>query len=121
VHSNCLAPSRDIAVAFAQGNRIHHLLSTGLWHLNPDGSEASQKPPAGVVEIDVGEVGEWRAVGTEALRLVEQYKIVADYLGLKVIHDKVKRGTCSGTLDNTNLITVSRHLCVGSNTTSCVC
>ncbi len=33
VHSNCLAPSRDIALAFAQANRICHLRSKGLFYI----------------------------------------------------------------------------------------
>ena len=30
VHSNRISPSRDIAIAFAHGNRIRHLLSGGF-------------------------------------------------------------------------------------------
>ncbi|KAF8891533.1 hypothetical protein CPB85DRAFT_1377859 [Mucidula mucida] len=33
IHSNCQAPSRDIAHGFAQGNCIRHLLSGGLFQL----------------------------------------------------------------------------------------
>ncbi|KAJ7659053.1 hypothetical protein DFH06DRAFT_1326896 [Mycena polygramma] len=41
VHSNRHAPSRDIAQAFAQGNRIRHLLSGGLFM-----AKATVAPPA---------------------------------------------------------------------------
>jgi len=33
VHSNRHAPSRDIALAFAQSNRVRHLLSGGLFNI----------------------------------------------------------------------------------------
>ena len=36
VHSNRQAPSRDIALAFAQGNRLRHLLSGGFFQVNMD-------------------------------------------------------------------------------------
>ena len=50
VHSNRQAPSRDIAMAFAEGNRIRHLLSGGyflstefhaIWKENPQSLTAS--------------------------------------------------------------------------------
>ncbi len=42
VHSNCLAPSRDIALAFAQGNWIRHLLSGGKFRVKLEEAERAQ-------------------------------------------------------------------------------
>ncbi|KAF9494386.1 hypothetical protein BDN71DRAFT_1563932 [Pleurotus eryngii] len=42
VHSNRHAPSRDIAFAFAQGNRVRHLLSGGLFPDNPAANQSHQ-------------------------------------------------------------------------------
>lgn len=36
VHSNCLAPSRDIAWALTQGNWLHHLISGGYFAIQED-------------------------------------------------------------------------------------
>ncbi|KAJ7770349.1 hypothetical protein B0H14DRAFT_2402407 [Mycena olivaceomarginata] len=49
VHSNRHAPSRDIAYAFAQGNRIRHLISGGLFMLRtqlPQNPVPASKTPA---------------------------------------------------------------------------
>ncbi|KAJ6569397.1 hypothetical protein B0H19DRAFT_1257049 [Mycena capillaripes] len=52
VHSNRHAPSRDIAHAFAQGNRVRHLLSGGVFilsapnnNISPDNLEPSPTQP----------------------------------------------------------------------------
>ncbi|THU93269.1 hypothetical protein K435DRAFT_829530 [Dendrothele bispora CBS 962.96] len=45
VHSNRQAPSRDIAHAFAQGNRIRHTLSNGLFALSQEPSEHHETQP----------------------------------------------------------------------------
>ncbi|KAF8885731.1 hypothetical protein CPB85DRAFT_1378115 [Mucidula mucida] len=42
VHSNRLAPSRDIALAFAQGNWIRHLLSGGKFRVKLEEAERAQ-------------------------------------------------------------------------------
>lgn len=80
VHSNCHAPSRDIARAFAQGNRIRHLMSGGLFlSEGHDRSHASG----------------WRAVGPGPRRLVNDLSgtIVLHYLGLKGKRE-APRGAC---------------------------
>ncbi|KAJ6574068.1 hypothetical protein B0H19DRAFT_1208170 [Mycena capillaripes] len=71
VHSNCHAPSRDIARAFAQGNRIRHLLSGGLF----------MKPS--LADRD------WAHAGPGPLSLVSSPNTVTPYLGL----DGNKKGT----------------------------
>ncbi|CAK5277165.1 unnamed protein product [Mycena citricolor] len=67
VHSNRHAPSRDIAAGFAQGNRVRHLLSGGLFRSNPSQTSNSSQ-------------GDWISAGPGPLALVEG--TVASYLGL---------------------------------------
>ncbi|KAJ6474054.1 hypothetical protein C8R47DRAFT_1076489 [Mycena vitilis] len=90
VHSNRHAPSRDIALAFAQGNRIRHLLSGGLFLLaassaNADSTSATKfsKSPAA-----------WKSIGPGPKHLVESPSTVTSYLGL---NDKQKpaHGVCT--------------------------
>ncbi|THH28853.1 hypothetical protein EUX98_g5331 [Antrodiella citrinella] len=86
VHSNRQSPSRDIAIAFAHGNRIRHLLSGGFTKISrPDApapgsrqardSTSSQNPTNQNAE-------NWRRAGSLALQLVETPSIVTDYLGM---------------------------------------
>ena len=98
VHSNRQAPSCDIAIAFAHSNRIRHLLSGGLWHVNADGRLAARKPSMGVAQVDVEEAGQWRGVGRGPLQLVQRDRILADYLGLKADHEDLRKGTVFATL-----------------------
>lgn len=78
IHSNRLAPSRDIALAFAHNNRVRHLVSGGR-HFFRD-SEQSRKyilpfktlaHPYRIDKISVqaGEAGIWRQVSTAAVFL----------------------------------------------------
>ncbi|KAJ7164737.1 hypothetical protein C8R43DRAFT_1086158 [Mycena crocata] len=74
VHSNRHAPSRDVAQAFVQGNRIRHLLSGGAFmqpavtvampHLSPDKHH-------------------WTVAGPGPFSLVSSPNTVTQYLGLK--------------------------------------
>lgn len=90
VHSNRHAPSRDIARAFAQGNRVRHLLSGAqilareLQPVQPmgpqnlfqgDGAPSYQATPTAPSLT-------WRDVGKGPLALVESPNAVTQYLGL---------------------------------------
>ena len=95
VHSNRHAPSKDIALAFAHGSRIRHLLSGAYFPIRNtemDGSgqrTLSGQLPPGI--IDAREAGLWRQVGRGPLGLVERPNIVTDYLGLDPM-DKTRYG-----------------------------
>ncbi len=71
VHSNRLSPSHDIALMFAQGNRVRHLLSGGVfntWKKQADGTISTA----------------WRTTVAGPLRLVSaDNSTVAHYLGIE--------------------------------------
>ncbi|CAK5270513.1 unnamed protein product [Mycena citricolor] len=73
VHSNRHAPSRDIAVGFAQGNRVRHLLSGGCIR-----SESA----ADCTDPRNWQKRHWMRAGEGALTVVEG-NTVASYLGLQ--------------------------------------
>lgn len=73
VHSNRHAPSRDIALAFAQGNRIRHLLSGGMFLLRTSISTE---------QTFSKERHAWRAAGAGPKSLVANPTTVTQYLGL---------------------------------------
>ncbi|KAF8891836.1 hypothetical protein BD779DRAFT_1437618 [Infundibulicybe gibba] len=89
VHSNRMAPSRDIALAFAQGNRVRHLLSGGSMLLRPEtlphGPDA-QKPAPDVPDknslIDGGKAGLRYPIGPGPLSLIARPNTITSYLGL---------------------------------------
>jgi len=60
VHSNRLAPSRDIALAFSHSNRCRHLLSSGLLPLEGSG---------------------WRAIGLEVQALLDSHPRLLESYG----------------------------------------
>ncbi|KAH9482318.1 hypothetical protein JR316_0004416 [Psilocybe cubensis] len=74
IHSNRLAPSRDIAIGFAQANRVRHLLSGGYF-LPEDLMQSWKKDIHSVPNL------EWRTAGVAALSLIKD-PIPAGYLGL---------------------------------------
>ncbi|KAJ7710473.1 hypothetical protein B0H17DRAFT_914738 [Mycena rosella] len=76
VHSNRHAPSRDIAQAFAQGNRIRHLLSGGLFLLTSSDSNIDDARPFSRNSSD------WKCVGAGPLHLVKNPNTITSYLGL---------------------------------------
>ncbi|KAK7045374.1 hypothetical protein VNI00_007623 [Paramarasmius palmivorus] len=81
VHSNRQAPSRDIALAFAQGNRIRHLLSEGMFkERDIDGQIRSDR----------------RWIGPGPRKLINSTdNTVRDYLGIPSgAGDDWKKGTC---------------------------
>ncbi|KAK7007194.1 hypothetical protein R3P38DRAFT_3325581 [Favolaschia claudopus] len=116
VHSNRHAPSRDIARAFAQGNRIRHLLSGGLFMeseiltdptahstqavadnnsvtasgapplLNPK-KQATVRRPISHNRLD------WKTAGRGPLSLVASPTTITQYLGLDKSKNKT-RGLC---------------------------
>ncbi|EJD48321.1 hypothetical protein AURDEDRAFT_61105 [Auricularia subglabra TFB-10046 SS5] len=53
LHSNRQAPSRDIALAFAQGDRVRHLLSGGFFLWRPRNVQAREGDTAALREIDL--------------------------------------------------------------------
>ncbi|KAF4584957.1 hypothetical protein EYR40_001783 [Pleurotus pulmonarius] len=84
VHSNRHAPSRDIAQAFAQGNRIRHLLSSGLFP-NPDlvvepANDQTSRPPT--LPVFPLEPQDWHTIGSGPRNLVANPSTVTSYLGL---------------------------------------
>ncbi|THH26571.1 hypothetical protein EUX98_g7617 [Antrodiella citrinella] len=89
IHSNRQAPSRDIARAFAQGNRIRHLLSGGLFVAVTESSETSESdhpadhstdsPPRARFSFDRQS---WQRVGSGPSGLVHTPNTVTQYLGL---------------------------------------
>ncbi|THH23057.1 hypothetical protein EUX98_g8121 [Antrodiella citrinella] len=85
IHSNRQAPSRDIARAFAQGNRIRHLLSGGLFVRMAEDSEPENPGP----DADSSphshfsfNKNAWRSVGPGPSGLVHIPNTVTQYLGL---------------------------------------
>ncbi|KAF4617992.1 hypothetical protein D9613_012967 [Agrocybe pediades] len=69
-HSNRQAPSRDIAHAFAQGNRVRHLFSGGYF--------VPSLPSGGPELNNQG----WRTIGSAARALIGDDRIPLSYLGL---------------------------------------
>ncbi|KAH8103883.1 hypothetical protein BXZ70DRAFT_888343 [Cristinia sonorae] len=86
VHSNRLAPSRDIAIAFAQGYRVRHLLCGGLLRFCPQtvitGAMVQIRVPRPSSLIDAGKAGMWYPVGPGPHRLIASPNVVTSYLGI---------------------------------------
>ncbi|KAI0751777.1 hypothetical protein C8Q80DRAFT_1099078 [Daedaleopsis nitida] len=92
VHSNRQAPSRDIARAFAQGNRICHLLSGGYFRYRGDGLAAEE----GLGHRGDGSSwlrSDWTTVGEGPRSLVQTENTVTSYLGLEPKNDTSKSTT----------------------------
>ncbi|KAJ7340636.1 hypothetical protein DFH08DRAFT_915624 [Mycena albidolilacea] len=79
VHSNRHAPSRDIAHAFAQGNRIRHLLSGGLFIPSTPAGDSRPQPAESAF---IRDKFAWRAIGDGPKKLVSGRSTVTHYLGL---------------------------------------
>jgi len=77
VHSNRQAPSRDIGLAFAQGNRIRHLLSGGYF-IPVDSSFPS--PTHTVISTTTTDM--WRTIGHGPQQLMAISNTATSYLGL---------------------------------------
>lgn len=76
VHSNRQAPSRDIAMAFAQGNRIRHLLSGGYF-LSSEFHAIWKDNPENITPLD------WVTIGPGPARLIAADVTPSSYLGLR--------------------------------------
>ena len=85
IHSNRQAPSRDIAMAFAQGNRVRHLLSGGYFVPAYPLSTMLPKPEM-LVHAN------WHSVGPGPLRLIESDQTVQNYLGLSAFGETMALG-----------------------------
>jgi hypothetical protein len=88
VHSNRQAPSRDIAMAFAQGNRIRHLLSGGYF-LSTDFHATWKDNPQSLT------ISDWQTVGAGPAHLIATDIIPSSYLGLRT-SDKSNAGALFG-------------------------
>lgn len=104
VHSNRLAPSRDIAFAFAHYSRVRHLLSGGrhffrdslqsrkyLGHFGP-----SFANPGNALSDYTGNAGIWRQISFPGLHmhvLLNQHSSASSYLGPSVNPNR-RFGTC---------------------------
>ena len=77
VHSNRHAPSRDIGQAFAQGNRIQHLLSGRLFVFNSVIGENGMQ-----ARVFCRDLSMWKGIGFGIKNLVASYTTVSQYLGL---------------------------------------
>jgi hypothetical protein len=105
IHSNHLAPSHDIAIAFAHTNRVRHLLSGGCHHVCR-GEESSKylrsfkllSTPAHVaasgISFDAGEAGLWRHGAPGPLGLIKEHTVIQSYLGLDALSNSNQFGTC---------------------------
>lgn len=87
VHSNRLAPSRDIAIMFAHNNRVRHLLSGGR-HFFRDNDKSQKYLKAfsmvnhDTFSIQAGPAGIWREVSMAAILLADKGSPIASYIGL---------------------------------------
>ncbi|KAF7965797.1 hypothetical protein HWV62_41769 [Athelia sp. TMB] len=110
VHSNRHAPSRDIAKAFAQGNRVRHILSGGHFLFQPLLSKSTAPPtPINLIPSAPSSSSDpkrkknstpfsfdrcdWHTAGDGARSLVYRPNTVTNYLGLD---DKkpIQQGAC---------------------------
>lgn len=76
-HTADPSPSRNIALGFAQGNRIRHLLSGGYF-LSPDFHAVWQEKPDALTPSN------WSTIGPGAARLMDTDSTPSSYLGLSV-------------------------------------
>ena len=93
IHSNRQAPSRDIALAFGQANRIRHLLSGGIFMSTQTFPSTGEPPTAEMC----------RSVGPRPEQFVAMAGPITKYLGLADADDKQ---------DNVGNVTFSFFLCV---------
>ncbi|KAJ6503838.1 hypothetical protein C8R45DRAFT_894926 [Mycena sanguinolenta] len=88
VHSNRHAPSCDIAQAFAQGNRIRHLLSGGLFLLTTatpsvqDSTAPTDQALASLGRAFSEDPEAWKTIGRGPSYLVNSPSTITHYLGL---------------------------------------
>jgi len=106
VHSNRQAPSRDIAKAFAQGNRVRHLVSGGLFLMRDAFAKDSESstsgaptPPKSRSDFVLAQNAlQWKAAGRGPSHLIAHPSTLTQYLGLGVstrFKTQLKTGKCS--------------------------
>ncbi|KAL1708926.1 hypothetical protein EV121DRAFT_276854 [Schizophyllum commune] len=105
VHSNRHAPSRDIALAFAQGNRLRHLISGGYFARMPSANNPEPRSSQAVSKALRRTVShpslpqllsvpsQWQQLGSRASGLIAQPSTITRYLGLSQ-ESTSKRGQC---------------------------
>ncbi|KAF8966226.1 hypothetical protein BDZ97DRAFT_1657897 [Flammula alnicola] len=110
VHSNRQAPSRDIAMAFAQGNRVRHLLSGGYFipaHLLSTPLNETLPRPEMLVPTN------WRTVGPGPLHLIHADQTVQNYLGLLAVGERtLSLGICCTYCRPGQLYVTGREVCL---------
>ena len=125
VHSNRHAPSRDIALAFAQGNRVRHLLSGGHFDIqsfdvpNIQHTAATRSDsPVSITNPTVRrafsyEPHNWRFVGAGPRSLVQATNTVTHYLGLDNKREVKPGKSMDDTIFNKLVLTaIIRFLCL---------
>lgn len=118
VHSNRQAPSRDIARAFAQGNRIRHLLSGGFFQVS--GLAESDGAYAHRSTVDTARAvpakfsfsrADWATAGAGPLNLVQTSNTITAYLGLERLRSiETQTTTANGEFVHTNGL-LTAHKC----------
>ncbi|KAJ7869102.1 hypothetical protein B0H14DRAFT_3083946 [Mycena olivaceomarginata] len=112
VHSNRHAPSRDIAYAFVQGNRIRHLISGA----NTPATPVPPTAPTMILNIPIQQSRKhnWTTVGPGPQSLTATRSTVTSYLGLNqkkavagglCIHDKHHPREVQATLSGVHIPT----------------
>ncbi|PBK79410.1 hypothetical protein ARMGADRAFT_1049148 [Armillaria gallica] len=106
IHSNRHAPSRDIGLAFAQGNRVRHLLSGGMFllqkNLPSDDLSSQSQPTAELTEAYKPRPWshlrqDWTSIGRGPASLMATNNTASRYLGI-CISDKKPAQSFANTL-----------------------
>ncbi|PCH45012.1 hypothetical protein WOLCODRAFT_91104 [Wolfiporia cocos MD-104 SS10] len=98
VHSNRHAPSRDIALAFAQGNRIRHLMSSGHFIFRSQTTLSAYSHTdfdhlTGLQPSFSFRKEDWRCIGPGPQRLLAGGDTATQYLGIER-QMNIKHGLC---------------------------
>ncbi|KIY48737.1 hypothetical protein FISHEDRAFT_42751, partial [Fistulina hepatica ATCC 64428] len=91
IHSNRQAPSRDIALAFAQCNRVRHILSQGLFLVKEDAEDLNPLSVYSIAHPNTirpfsFDAKRWRRAGDGPTSLVQSPNTVTEYLDLSMHH-----------------------------------
>ncbi|RDB18364.1 hypothetical protein Hypma_000365 [Hypsizygus marmoreus] len=118
VHSNRLAPSRDIGRGMARCNRIRHLLSGGFFKPDSSSSDDSDNTAQQLRPLPFSDNhDDWRIAGPYALAIckpgITRRNVIADYLGFAAPVDDITPGTAgavrSSNQDKRWLMTQAGH------------
>ncbi|KAJ3743303.1 hypothetical protein EV360DRAFT_57692, partial [Lentinula raphanica] len=93
VHSNRQAPSRDIAMAFAQGNRIRHLLNHTYTSLRAPGKSITKL----AIRSFSADSTKWMTIGPGPSLLASSENTMVQYLGIQLKQPPAQTGTASST------------------------